>query len=129
MNIKKILVIDDEVDFGKIIKMNLELIDDTFEVHLATNGKDGLKRAASVKPDVIILDILMPHMNGFQVLEKLKNDMNTTSIPVIMLTAKDDDESKEKAFELYNELFITKPIDTPDLKAKIDSVLNRGTGF
>ena len=64
MDRKRILLIDDELDFGKIVKMNLELLDNSFEIVLATNGKEGIKKAARLKPDLILLDILMPHLDG-----------------------------------------------------------------
>jgi two-component system, OmpR family, alkaline phosphatase synthesis response regulator PhoP len=124
MSKKKILIIDDETDFCKLVKRNLELIGD-FEVAIAEDGKRGLASAKKLKPDLILLDIMMPHMDGFKVLEKLKTDMNTIAIPVIMLTAKGDEASKIKAAQLYDEEYITKPIDAPDLKTKIEEVLKR----
>ncbi|NQS99482.1 MAG: response regulator [Candidatus Omnitrophica bacterium] len=125
---KKILLIDDEEDFCRLVKMNLELIGN-FEVNSATNGKQGLKLAKKLKPDLILLDIMMPGINGFEVLERLKKDQDTVQIPVVMLTAKEDEPSKIKASELYDELYLTKPIEAPDLKAKIDEILKmRGVG-
>jgi two-component system, OmpR family, alkaline phosphatase synthesis response regulator PhoP len=124
MSKRKILIIDDETDFCKLVKRNLELIGD-FEVAIAEDGKRGLASAKKLKPDLILLDIMMPHMDGFKVLEKLKTDMNTIAIPVIMLTAKGDEASKIKAAQLYDEEYITKPIDAPDLKTKIEEVLKR----
>jgi DNA-binding response OmpR family regulator len=125
MEKKRILLIDDEVDFCRIVKMNLQLIDDSYEIEIANNGKDGIKKAQRMKPHCILLDILMPHMDGFEVLKILEEDFNTSTIPVLMLTAKTDEDSKLKASELYNEEYITKPIEAADLKAKIDAVLSR----
>lgn len=125
MEKKKILLIDDEVDFTKIAKMNLQLLDHTYEIELAQNGKEGLKKAQKFQPHVILLDVLMPHMDGFEVLKRLKEDEKTSSIPVIMLTAKTDDESKSRASQLYNEEYLTKPIEAPELHSKIEKVLNR----
>ncbi|TRZ48776.1 DNA-binding response regulator [bacterium] len=124
MTKKKILIIDDETDFCKLVKRNLELIGD-FEVAIAGDGKQGFNSAKKLKPDLILLDIMMPRMDGFKVLEKLKSDMNTIAIPVIMLTAKGDEASKVKASELYDEEYIAKPIEAPELKTKIDEVLRR----
>lgn len=122
---KKILLIDDEVDFGRIVKMNLELLDDSYDVSLARNGKEGVKKAISLRPHLIILDILMPHMNGFEVIKRLKENDKTSIIPVVMLTAKADEESKIMAAHLFNEDYVTKPIEAPELKEKIDAVLKR----
>jgi len=124
MNKRKILIIDDEESFCKLVKMNLEL-DVSFSVAIATDGKKGLDLAKRFKPDVIILDIMMPKMSGFEVLEKIKKDPETITIPVVMLTAKEDMDFQVKAAQLYDELYLIKPIDAPTLKAKIESVLNR----
>lgn len=124
MGKKRILIIDDEADFCKLVKMNLELTGD-FEVEMATNGKQGLAYARKLKPDLILLDIMMPQTDGFKVLEELKADMDTVEIPVVMLTARGDEEFQIKASGLYNEAYITKPIETTELKAKILEVLAR----
>lgn len=125
MSKKKILIIDDEADFCKLVKRNLELIGD-FEVAIAGDGNQGFNSAKKLKPDLILLDIMMPRMDGFKVLEKLKSDMNTIAIPVIMLTAKGDEASKVKAAQLYDEEYITKPIEALELKTKIEEILRRG---
>ncbi|MDP2924499.1 MAG: response regulator [Candidatus Omnitrophota bacterium] len=121
---KKILIIDDEEYFCKMVKRNLE-ITGSFLVAIATNGKRGLSIAKKDKPDVIILDVMMPKMNGFEVLKRLKKDIDTISIPVIMLTAKGDQESYMQAAQLYDELYLLKPIDAPTLKTKIEEVIKR----
>jgi DNA-binding response OmpR family regulator len=121
---KKILLIDDEKDFVYFIKKDLEL-SGAYIVLAATNGKDGLYMAARQKPDLIILDVVMPLMGGFEVLKALKENKSTTMIPVIMLTAIDTDEAREKALGLYNEDYIVKPISIAELKSKIDGVLGR----
>jgi len=121
---KKILLIDDEADFCKITKMNLELISD-FSVEFATNAKAGINLAKRIKPDLILLDIRMPGMDGLVTLEKLKSDKDTMEIPVVMLTALDSEDYKLKASSLYDEDYITKPIEAKELKAKIEEVLSR----
>ncbi len=121
---KKILIIDDEVRFGQLVKMNLAQVSD-FEVSLAASGKDGLKLAKKLKPDLILLDVIMPGLNGFEVLERLKGDKSTREIPVIMLTAMDDDKMRIRAAQSYNEAYITKPIKAEEIKSKIDEVLKR----
>lgn len=119
----KILIIDDEKDLCFVIKKNLEA-DERYKVITATNAIKGLIAARWHKPDLILLDIMMPVMDGFEVLKKIKTNRRTLSIPVIMLTARGDEESKVKAAGLYNEQYIVKPIETDALKAKIESVLS-----
>jgi len=125
---KRILIIDDNDDFSKAVKLNLEILDDTYLVQRCSNGKDGIKKAQEFKPNVILLDVMMPEMDGFETLKRLKDDKNTAHIPVIMLTALDDDVSQERGAELFHELYLTKPIESMYLKEKIDEVFSRHPG-
>jgi two-component system alkaline phosphatase synthesis response regulator PhoP len=119
---KKILIIDDEKDFCYFIKENLQLFGDN-EVITTTSGKKGLQAASKEKPDLILLDIMMPGMDGFEVLKRLKRDMKTIHIPVIMLTAKNEEKAKMEAAGLYSVDYLVKPVETNVLKSKIDQVL------
>lgn len=121
---RKILIIDDEETFCKLLKMNLEL-DGYCEMSFALNGREGFKLAKKLKPDLILLDLIMPGIDGIAVLEKLKKDEETIQIPVVMLTALDNEESKLKALQSYNDLYLTKPIETSVLKERIEEVLRR----
>lgn len=122
---KKILMIDDEGDMCLLVKQNLEM-GGNYKVIVAHDGKNGISAARHEKPDLILLDIIMPGMGGFDVLRKLKEMNETCSIPVIMLTAIGTEEAKEKAMSLYNEEYIVKPVQTEVLKSKIEEVLKRG---
>jgi len=124
MKERKILIIDDEEDLTFFVKANLELVGN-YEVIIATSGKEGIAIAATSDVDVILLDIMMPKMDGFEVLEKIKKARGTLSIPVIMLTAKDDIDSKIKAAGLYDEDYIVKPVKIEILKIKIEEALKR----
>lgn len=121
---KKMLVIDDEKDFGYFLKQNFELAGG-YSVTVATNGRDGIAAATRDRPDLILLDVIMPDMSGFEVLKELKENRPTAAIPVIMLTAVDTEEAKGKALGLYNEDYIVKPVAISDLKAKVDEILSR----
>lgn len=121
---KKILIIDDEEDLTFFVKANLELVGD-YEVIIATSGKEGVAIASSQNVDLILLDIMMPKMDGFEVLEKIKESKRTLAIPVIMLTAKGDIDSKLKAAGLYDEDYIVKPVQVEILKIKIEEALKR----
>ena len=120
---KKILIIDDEEDFCFFVKKNLEAISN-YEIITANKGKKGIQIARKEKPDLILLDIMMPGIDGFEVLKRLKANEKTQSIPVIMLTAKDEDESKIKASGLYCEDYLVKPVEKLVLRAKIQKVLS-----
>ncbi|MDP2913760.1 MAG: response regulator [Candidatus Omnitrophota bacterium] len=121
---KKILMIDDEINFCKLVKMNLESTGD-FTVETVSDGKEGIKLAKKIKPDLILLDVMMPGISGIEVLERLKKDRDTVAIPVAMLSIKRDEFIKFEAAQLYDEDYITKPIDAPSLKAKIEEILKR----
>jgi len=120
---KKILIIDDEEDFCYFVKKNLEAISN-FEIITATKGKKGIQIARKKKPDLILLDIMMPGIDGLEVLKRLKKNENTQNIPVIMLTAKDEDESKIKALGSFCDDYIVKPVENVVLKGKIHKVLS-----
>jgi len=118
---KKILVIDDEDDFSFFTRKNLQRSD--YEVIIASNGEDGIRIAQTARPDLILLDIMMPGMNGFEVLGKLKRDPLTQAIPVIMLTGKDDDESRNRAAQLRDAGYIVKPVEIEELHKRIRQVI------
>jgi len=119
---KNILVVDDEPGIVSLIDDYLTIRG--YNVYAALDGEEGLDAAKKVVPDIIILDIMMPHMNGYEMLRRLKKDKRTMSIPVIMLSAKTGDNDKLKAMELYSETYMTKPFELADLKEKIETVLN-----
>ena len=117
-----ILIIDDEKDFCHFMRMNLESTN-KYKIFVSTNARSGIKTAIRKKPDLVLLDIMMPNISGFEVLQKLKENVNTISIPVIMLTALSDDESVAKAMGLYSHEYIVKPVEMDSLVSKIDRVL------
>ncbi len=121
---KKVLIIDDEKDFCAFVKMNLELTG-LYSVTVATTGAEGIAEASRCVPEIILLDVMMPDMSGFDALREIKGKKATASIPVVMLTAISTDEAKAKATGLYNEDYLVKPIAVSELRAKIDGVLSR----
>jgi DNA-binding response OmpR family regulator len=123
----RILLIDDEESFCFFVKKNLER-NGEFSVIYTTNPDKGIKIAQKNRPDLILLDILMPRKDGFKVLEILKKNFKTLSIPVIMLTALGDEETKLKASALYNENYITKPVTYEILRLEIEKALIRHRG-
>ncbi len=121
---KTILIIDDEEDFCFFVKANLQQLG-PYQVVVATNGESGLKAARQVRPDCILLDIMMPGMGGFEVLESLKKNKATREIPVLMLTARADGESKQEAAQLYDDDYLVKPIPAAALKERIERAMAR----
>ena len=120
---KRILIVDDNPDILYMVKEGLEKLDDTYEVVGANSGQqcfDLLKDKQ--KPDIILLDIMMPEMNGWDVFAKLRTDDQLMKIPIVFLTAKTDDLSQ--GFGLYhtNE-YICKPFQLKDLKERIDLII------
>lgn len=120
---KKILIIDDEKDFAYFIKENLQLISN-YTVITASRGKKGIRAALKENPDLILLDVMMPGVDGFEVLKRLKTNEKTYHIPVIMLTAKSDDESKLRSSGLYADDYIVKPVETKTLRTRIQKILS-----
>ena len=119
---KRILIIDDVETFCKLVRKMLELMGD-FNVDIATDGKRGIKLAKRLKPDLILLDIIMPGIDGLEVLKRLKEDIKTMSIPVVMLTGDEADTARRRAEELGNEGYLTKPIKAAELNAKVKKIL------
>lgn len=119
---KKILVIEDSKDMREnIIDMLNEYGYSTFE---ADSGVSGLAGAKEVKPDLIIADIMMPGMDGFELLEALKKDNRTLSIPFIFLSAKASDSDIKRGLETDADLYITKPFKMNELLSHISDIFN-----
>lgn len=122
---KKILLVDDEEDILEFLKYNLE--QENFEVLVSSNGNDALKNV-SQNPDLIVLDIMMPEMDGFELYEKIKGDIKFQNIPIIFLTAKAGETDEIKGLNLGASDYIQKPVSPKKLVARIKSNL-RKTSF
>ena len=118
-----ILVIDDDTDILELLKMSL--ISDGFRVITASDGISGLELAKADQPDLILLDVMMPQMDGLQVIGKLKADTETNAIPVLWLTAKSQTVDKLRGLEIGGDDYITKPFDLREVTARINAVLGR----
>jgi len=99
MNKKRILIIDDEEEFCNLVKKNLEQTGE-FEVYIATNGDDGIRSARNIKPDLILLDIIMPDMDGTDVASLIKNDKSIKNTPIVFLSAivREEEASSQPSF-------------------------------
>ena len=116
---KKILVVDDNPEILYVIKQGFFT---EFEILTAENGKKCFRQLELEIPDLILLDIMMPDMNGWEVIKRLKESERWKDIPIIIITARHD-ESVKKAGEFYAEDFIEKPFITNDLKRRINKLL------
>jgi len=110
---KRILLVDDEAQLVEMVRIRLEA--EGYEVITAIDGKDGLQKADVFRPDLIILDIMMPGIDGFEVLRRLRVNIATQHIPVIMLTAKGDSTAMFKAHDLGSTDYFIKPFNTQEL--------------
>ncbi len=118
---KKLLVIEDEKDIVEILKAILE--HEGYEVLCAYDGEEGLKSAIENKPDLVVTDIMMPKMDGFEVAEKLKQHPDTTGIPIVMLTAKDQEVDRQRGLSLGIAAYIIKLFDLEELIATIKETI------
>jgi len=110
---KKILAVDDERHIVRLVQVNLERAG--YQVISAFDGKEALKKVESEKPDLIVLDVMMPHMDGFEVLKRLKSDDKTKNIPVVMLTAKAQDADVFRGWASGVDCYLTKPFNPIEL--------------
>ena len=122
MEKKKIMVVDDEVDFLKIVTLNLEQTGE-YEVLTLSSARDILSRVNSFKPDLILLDVVMPGLGGIDACEILNKDRLGKSIPIIIISALDKDKDKLKAYKRGVVDYIVKPIEKEPLIAKIEKAL------
>jgi len=111
--LKKILAVDDERHIVRLVQVNLQK--EGFEVATASNGREALEKVAADKPDLVVLDVMMPEMDGFEALKKLKEDPETAGIPVIMLTAKAQDADVFRGWQSGADLYLTKPFNPQEL--------------
>jgi CheY-like chemotaxis protein len=120
---KKILIIDDEEDFCHFVKLNLEKTG-KYEVSFSTDPVQGIEIAKSERPDLILLDLLMPNMHGSEVAQKLLNDQRTQNIPIIFLTALAQKSEIDSATGMIGgRRFIAKPVTPEELVARLEEVL------
>lgn len=117
----KILIVDDAVDTVELLKKRLRF--EGYDTAEAYDGEEGLKQVAEYNPDLIILDVMMPKLDGYEVCHRLKSDENTKYIPVLMLTARSEVEDKVKGLDMGADHYLAKPFDYKELSARVRSLV------
>ncbi|MFA5164896.1 MAG: response regulator [Candidatus Omnitrophota bacterium] len=121
MDKKKILLVDDEEDVLRTVGFRLQA--SGYEVVTASDGMEGLEKAHSEKPDLVILDLMLPKMDGYKVCAFLKKDTRYKDIPIIMFTAKGGDLDKKLGLEVGADAYVMKPFEPPELVKTVEELL------
>jgi CheY-like chemotaxis protein/RNA polymerase subunit RPABC4/transcription elongation factor Spt4 len=124
----KILVADDDKDILKVVVVALRQLPMDVEIFTASDGIQALESIEANKADLVILDVKMPRMDGFGVCEKLRKDIRTAFLPILMLTANSDQEMRTKGYLVGTDDFVSKPFTLPDLVARVSRLLRRTYG-
>jgi len=116
-----VLVVDDEADLVRILQFGLEAIG--YQVETASDGQEGLKKARELKPDIILLDLMLPKLDGYKVCRLLKFDERYKNIPIIILSARTQEGDQLLAMEMGANRFVTKPYDFAEVLSHIETLL------
>ncbi|WP_445385984.1 response regulator transcription factor [Robiginitalea sp. IMCC44478] len=121
---KKLLIVDDEAHIRMLIEQTLEdLEDEGVELLFAENGEDALNLIQKERPNLVFLDVMMPKMNGMQVCQKVKKELNLSDIYIVLLTAKGQEVDRQKGLEMGADKYMTKPFDPDEMLSVAESVL------
>lgn len=123
---KRILIIEDEADLADLLGYNLRKAG--YRADVASDGNAGLKRATDERPDLVILDVMMPHLSGLQVAKLLRTDPKTAAIPILMLTAKVEESDQIAGLQVGADDYVTKPFSMKLLLARVEALLRRSRG-
>ena len=120
---ESILIIEDEIDIANLVGFNYER--NGYSVDIAHDGREGLEKILKNQPDLVILDLMLPEIDGYKILKKMQRDTRSHSIPVIMLTAKSQIDDRLKGLELGADDYITKPFSPKELILRAQAILKR----
>jgi DNA-binding response OmpR family regulator len=127
LNKKRILIADDEKDIRILVSQILG--EEKYKIYFASNGREAIESANENKPDLLILDLMMPEIDGVEVCRRLKQNKDTNKIPIIMLTAKTAVADKIEGFVTGADEYITKPFDPSKLEITVEKVLSRAEKY
>jgi two-component system alkaline phosphatase synthesis response regulator PhoP len=124
---KRILVVEDDPSAIRLVSFTLE--QEGYEVLTASNGLEGLRRAREDKPDLLVLDVMLPGLDGFEVCRRLRADAETAKLPVLMLSAKAQEIDKTTGLKMGADDYLAKPADPAEIVARVSNLLQRnGSG-
>lgn len=109
----RVLVVDDDLVIRQLIGINLEL--EGFEVHLAADGEEGLRQAVEVLPDVVVLDVMMPRLDGLEVARRLRADPRTAAVRLVLVSARAQAADLQRGEDMGADAYVTKPFEPDDL--------------
>lgn len=122
---KKLLIVDDEAHIRMLIEQTLEdLEDEGVELLFADNGADALRIIQEERPDLVFLDVMMPKMNGMEVCQKVKKELNISETYIILLTAKGQEVDRQKGLDMGANKYMTKPFDPDEMLSIAEEILN-----
>src|SRR3989442_6689672 len=120
---QQVLVVEDEPDIRRLIVLHLER--DGFRCRTASTGPEALREARAVVPDLVVLDLMLPELDGLEVCRQLRRDASTAAVPIIMLTAKSDEVDRVVGLEIGADDYVSKPFSPKELVARVRAVLRR----
>src|SRR5258706_4400567 len=123
MEKSRLLVVEDDIDIGNMLKIYFSGME--FDVDVAVRGSDALEKTRQVLPNLIVLDIMLPDIDGYEVCRNLRTNLRTSHIPVIFLTQKDERSDKLQGLELGEDDYITKPFGIEELKLSVQGAINQ----
>lgn len=121
-NMKKVVIVEDQASIAEAEKLILQ---DQYEVHIARDGEEGLAKVKELKPDAVVLDIMMPKLDGFEVCKQIKTDPELTTTKVVMVTSKNRDHDEQKGMGLGADDYIMKPFEPVELLHVLNQVLTK----
>src|SRR5438445_5834591 len=120
---REVLVVEDEPDIRRLVVLHLER--DGFRCRTATSGEDALREVKTAIPDLVVLDLMLPELDGLEVCRQLRRDASTAAVPIIMLTAKSDEVDRVVGLEIGADDYVSKPFSPKELVARVRAVLRR----
>ncbi len=121
--VAKVLVIDDDPVILELLRVNFEI--ESFEVVMARDGREGLEKARTENPDVVLSDIMMPRLDGLELVSILREDPRTRTLPIILLSAKAQNAEVQQGLDMGADDYVTKPFDPLELIDRVNAVLAR----
>jgi len=125
----RVLVVDDDEDIRQVVSFTLRKLSIAVEIVTAVDGQDAVEQATAMPPDLVVLDVMMPRMDGFQTCERLRQHVRTAFVPVLMLTASADEASRTRGYLVGTDDYMSKPFLPPDLNLRVTRLLRRTYGI